>query len=267
MASNRVKKVKMFGVAGVTLVTVLGGLLVVYPMITEVEAIKIQVAEKVLENTTLQTRIQSLNATADQVPAIKAINDELAAQFPATADIPGLLSSLSESASTVGLGSGAFESIETSVPALIAGGEAALPSTEGAAPAEGGAPAEAPASGPVDNTDTGAGSAPAPAAGGGATATAGGDLASMTVDITITGTQAQLADFVEAVATGDRALLIKGFSIEESEDGEATLSLNAEAFLYRTLADPDAQATPADPAAPVDPAAPAPADNTDTANG
>lgn len=242
MASSRIKKVKTFGIGSISLVSVIGVILVVYPFFNEKETLKIEVQEKVSENSVLSSRIDGLKKTADQVPQIKAFNDSLSVRFPATSEIPGLVSSLANTASSAGLGSGAITGLETSIPTLIAGTAAALPSSTPKA-----------ATGPVDNTDTGTSAAPpadgaAPASGGTA-ASGGGDLASMTVDITVEGNPQQLATFVKNLSASEgRAFLIKGFSIDTAEDGKSKLSLSTETFLYRVLPEPTAQQAPAAPA-------------------
>lgn len=246
-SSSKIKKVKTLGIGSISLVSVLGVILVIYPFFNEQETLKIQVQEKVSENSVLSTRITSLKKTAEQVPQIKAFNDSLTVRFPATSDIPGLISSISSTANAAGLGSGAITGLETSIPAIVADSAAALPSGE----------APKAATGPVDNTDTGTAST-APAAGAGGTAkSGGGDLASMKVGITVEGSSDQLASFVKNLSAGTgRAFLIKSFSIDSAEDGKSKLTLDTETFLYRTLPDPEAQkaapATTAPATAPTD---------------
>lgn len=236
-SSNKIKKVKTAGIGSIGLVSVLGVILVVYPFFNEQETLKVQVQEKISENSVLSTRISSLKKTAEEVPQIKAFNDSLSVRFPATSDIPGLVSTISTTASAVGLGSGAITGLETSIPAVVADSAAALPSSGSATPK--------PASGPVDNTDTGT------PAGGGAAAPAApakksgeADLASMKVGITIKGNPDQLNEFVKKLSSGNgRAFLIKSFSLDTTTEGEATLTLDTETFLYRTLPEPGAPAT------------------------
>lgn len=247
--STKIKKVKTIGIGSISLISVLGVILVVYPFFNEQETLKIQVQEKVSENNVLSTRITSLKKTAEQVPQIKAYNDSLTTRFPATSDIPGLISSITTTASSAGLGPGSITALTTTIPAIVADSAAALPAAGGATPA---AP-----SGPVDNTDTGTAAAAAPAAGG--TTKSGGDLASMNVTITVEGNPDQLAAFVRQLsqAEGQRAFLIKSFSIDTAENGASKLNLETETFLYRTLPEPTAGTTPVAPANPAAPAAPA----------
>lgn len=248
--STKIKKVKTVGIGSISLISVLGVILVVYPFFNEQETLKIQVQEKVSENSVLSTRIASLKKTVDQVPQVKAYNDSLSTRFPATSDIPGLISSITTTASSAGLGPSSITGLTTTIPAIIA-------DTASTLPAAGGTPA-AP-SGPVDNTDTGSAAAAAPAATGGATS--GGDLASMNVSITVEGSPEQLAAFVRELSQseGKRAFLIKSFSIDTAENGASKLSLETETFLYRTLPDPTAATpvAPANPASPANPATPA----------
>lgn len=245
MASSRIKKVKTVGIGSISLVSVLGVILVIYPFFNERETLKVEVQEKVSENSVLSTRITSLKKTAEQVPQIKAFNDSLSVRFPSTSDIPGLVSSLSNTASASGLGSGAITGLETSIPTLVAGTAASLPSSGAETKAN---------SGPTDNTDTGSAAAAAPATSN-ASAAGGGDLASMTVDITVEGSPEQLTTFVKNLSSGQgRAFLIKGFNIDTGAEGGSKLTLSMETFLYRTLPEPTANT-----AAP-NPATPAPAD-------
>lgn len=244
MASNsKIKKVKTIGIGSISLISVLGVILVVYPFFNEQETLKIQVQEKISENNVLSSRITNLKKTADQVPAIKQINDSLTTRFPATADIPGLISSISSTAARSGLGAGSITGLTTELPTIVADTAAALPAAGAAAPA---------ASGPVDNTDTGSGGAAAPAApaAGGTPSAGGGDLASMAVSITVEGGTAELSQFVKNLSSGQgRAFLIKSFTMEAAEDGNSKLTLETETFLYRTLPDPAAPPAAGTPAA------------------
>jgi Tfp pilus assembly protein PilO len=232
--STKIKKVKTAGIGSIALVSILGTILVIYPFFNEQETLKVQVQEKISENSVLSTRITSLKKTAEQVPQIKAFNDSLSARFPATSDIPGLISSISSTASKSGLGAGAVTGLETSIPAIVAEVASTLPAG-GAKPA---------ATGPVDNTDTGGGAAAgAPAASG--AKSGGGDLASMKVGITVEGSPEQLATFVKTLAAQEgRAFLIKSFSIDSAEEGKSKLTLETETFLYRTLPEPVAATPP-----------------------
>lgn len=226
--SKQIKKVKTFGIGGIALSVVLGSILVIYPFFNEAEAIKVQVEEKKSENSILLTRISMLKNISSQVPEIKAINDSLSNKFPATSDIPGLVSSLSSVANGVGLSSGSFTSIETSIPVVIADTAAALPQAGAADPGA--------ATGPVDNTDAGSGTST-----GAPSSTASGlsNLASMTVTVSLEGNADQLSNFVKNLSeSSGRAFLIKSFGIDSSEDGKSKLTLEMTAFLYRTLPDP-----------------------------
>lgn len=239
--NNPVRKVKTFGIGGLTLITLLGGMLVVYPFATEADTLQAQVQEKVAENDVLKARIAGLQGTAEQIPAIKSINDSLSVRFPSTSDIPGLISSLNSTAAVVGLSSSNFSEITTTVPEIIADSSAALPDS--------GAESTA----PQDNTDaTAAGDESTEVAGATPASGAGGNLASMTVTIAVKGNSEQLAQFVKELAKEEgRAFLIKGFTITSDEEG-STLSLETEAFLYRTVEDPIDQAeAPAVPEASV----------------
>lgn len=246
MVSNRIRKIKLLGFVIIGLVSIIGIITVIYPFFNERETLKVEVQEKMSENSVLSTRINSLKKTAEQVPQIKAFNDSLSVRFPSTSDIPGLVSSLSSTASASGLGSASITGLETSIPTLVAGTASNLPAAAPSAKAD---------KGPTDNTDTGT-AASAPAAG--ATKSAGaGDLASMTVDLTVEGSPEQLTTFVKNLSAGQgRAFLIKGFNLDAGTDGQAKLTLSMETFLYRTLA------APTDPkaATPAAPATPAPAD-------
>lgn len=239
MVSNRIRKIKLLGFIVIGLVSVIGIITVIYPFFNERETLKVEVQEKMSENSVLSTRISSLKKTAEQVPQIKAFNDSLSVRFPSTSDIPGLVSSLSNTASASGLGSASITGLETSIPTLVAGTASSLPSSTPAATAD---------KGPTDNTDTGTAAA-APAAGA-AKSNSAGDLASMTVDLTVEGNPEQLTTFVKNLSAGQgRAFLIKGFSLDAGAEGSAKLNLSMETFLYRTLPEPAANAPAPNPAA------------------
>lgn len=255
--SNQVRKVKTFGIGGITLISLLGGLLVVYPFATEADTLQAQVQEKVAENDVLKARIAGLQGTAERIPEIKSINDSLSVRFPSTADIPGLISSLNSTASAVGLSSSAFTEITTTVPTIIADDSSALPAS--------GAESTA----PQDNTDTAAAGDESAAVAGAPASGPGGNLASMNVSISIKGNNQQLSRFVQELSKEEgRAFLIKSFTITVDEENGATLTLETEAFLYRTVEDPnaptpDAQAPAATPAEAAQVPAPEPAPATE----
>lgn len=248
MASSRIKKIKLFGILSIGLISILGIISVIYPFFNEKETQRVAVEGKISENSVLETRITNLKKIAEQTPQVKAFNDSLTARFPATSDIPGLVSSIAETASSAGLGSGSITALETQVPTIVPDTAASLPSSSASKPAD--------SKGPTDNTDTG--TAAAPAAGSGSTTPKAGsasqNLASMGVTLAVEGTPEQLATFVKNLSNSKgRAFLIKGFSLTSAADGKTTLSLTTETFLYRTLA------APTDPKA-ATPATPAPAD-------
>jgi Tfp pilus assembly protein PilO len=239
MVSNRIRKIKLLGALIIGLVSIVGIITVIYPFFNERETLKVEVQEKASENSVLSTRITTLNKTAEQVPQIKAFNDSLSVRFPSTSDIPGLVSSLANTASASGLGSGSITGLETSIPTLVAGTASSLPSSTTDTKTD---------KGPTDNTDTGSASSAAPAAGA-AKSSSAGDLASMTVDLTVEGSPEQLATFVKNLSSGQgRAFLIKGFNIDSGADGASKLSLSMETFLYRTLPEPVKNPAPAAPA-------------------
>ena len=232
--NNPVRKVKTFGIGGITLISLLGGLLVVYPFATEADTLQAQVQEKVAENDVLKARITGLQGTAERIPEIKAINDSLSVRFPSTSDIPGLISSLNSTAATVGLSNSDFTEITTTVPAIIADESSALPASG------------AESSAPMDNTDTAAtGDESTEVAGAAPASGPSGNLASMGVSISIKGSNEQLALFVKELSKEEgRAFLIKSFTITTDEESGSTLTLETEAFLYRTVEDPLAETTP-----------------------
>lgn len=183
-------------------------------------------------NAVTRTQIEELKQMEAEIGQAKADADLLTRRFPPTAEQSVLFNLVQQAAATAGLPASRISTLTISVPSLgSSDGSVTLPGATSGAPA-------------VDTgtvpTDPALAAAP-PAA-------AGGQLASMTVDVTVSGTKSRLVAFVRALENMDRAFLVTSINLGGSEAGSASLTLSGQMFLLPELVDPTAEAVtpPAD---------------------
>lgn len=225
------RNVILLGTTAIVMILILGYLLVVSPLMTKVQAGKVEYEEAQATLSQAQTTAQGLEVFRTQEPQVASINEELAAQFPTTADVSALNAQIVQAATSAGLSPSAVSSIATTTPTVVvSAAPAAAPEGE-AAPAEG--EAADPAADPAAAAPTEPQATP---------------IASMEVSIAATGPIDSLIAFARALGEIDRVLLITDVSISnESSDG-ASISVKAIAYLYEPIQTVDAEATPAEEA-------------------
>jgi Tfp pilus assembly protein PilO len=209
---------------------------VLAPRFDEPAEIQAQSESVYAQASRLEREIVQLTAVKENLPARVARFEQIKANFPRTAEIPGVLDQIRAAAARAGV---TVEGMESSAPApLVPAG-----AVEGVAPAEGAAapaaqPVTQPATQPaapegqpaVDPAGESTGSVGVPAAG-----TADGNLATMPMSITVSGSYANLADFLAAAEDLPRAWLIDSLQAQGGQDGEQAggeISLTASGTMF-----------------------------------
>ncbi len=164
----------------------------------------------------LERDIVQLTALQEELPARMARLEGLKANFPSTAELPGVLDQIRAAAAQAGV---TVQTVETLPPELLA------PAAEPVAPVEGetAAPAD-PAAAPAVPTD---GSVGLPAAGAG-----DGTLATMATSITVSGSYANLSGFLRSAEALPRAWLIDSIKAQGGQQGGQEITLTASGSMF-----------------------------------
>lgn len=218
------KTVKFLGIAGIVILLAGGGVMVVQPLITQVQAqaSEIQSAKDEIDAKTASR--DKLKAAKTNYTTVKATNDDLLKQFPELAQVPELLDAVTAGAVSTGIPASDLSSLTFSAPAIK------IPVVAAVAPAA---------------TDTKEDAAPEPATPAPAdTVVSSGDYAEMEVGIAIKGTPTQIQDFLAYLNKMDRVMIISAFSVDVAKDEEsgsntATLALTGTTFIYKAIKTPD----------------------------
>lgn len=257
MDFKTIKGVKKIFIIITFLILAAGFMLVIQPFMAQNQKFSEEIAVSKQEQDNVLSNLNKLKGYKETIGTVEKIDAESATQFPSSADTPGLVALVTGAASKSGLSVSNVKALTTGIPTLEASSAAltgaATPPADGAAPA-----AEAPA---ADAPAADGAAAPAPGASGGTS-----NLARMEVTLSVTGSVAQLTNFLNNLtAPEQRNLLISTYSIStEGEGGEATMSITASSYIYKKIptVDEAAAQTPApaaDGAAAAPPAATPPA--------
>lgn len=177
--------------------------------------------DRVDANDLLRLRLVRLQDQASDLGTTDATAAELAALFPPTADQPDFLGLVDEAARAAGLRPAQVTTLAPSAPVVVD------PAT--GAPVDAAAPPPAPVEG-EDGTVQAAPPPPPPT------------LAAQTVTLTVDASYAQAERLLDALASMDRALLLRAVSVSGSAEpgggGAYTLSLTGLTFVAAPLERP-----------------------------
>ena len=216
MKDDKTTLIKLLGTLGLVVLLVASWFFLLSPQMDKVSDIKAQTEQTQMENTAKQAEISDLEQKEQQLPAAIAAATRLTDKFPPTAEQAALFSEIKRIAADAGIP-------EDNVTALTP-----------AVPQKG-------------SSDGSVGVAEDPNAGSGAgDAAAGqpGEIASMMVDITVTGAERQLVNFVNGLENADRSYLLSNVSyspVSEEGGGQTfSMSISGNMFLLPPLVDPTA---------------------------
>lgn len=209
----RTGPIVIIGSVLLVVLALLSWFLVLSPRMGQAAEINAQTETVQAQTDRLNAEFAKLSALQRDLPELIAEFDAVKATFPTTAELPSLLDQIRAAAAQTGV---SVQALETSPPELVAPVAA-----EGAAPAaEGEAAADAPADGSVG----------VPAAG-----VANGNLATMPMTVTVTGSYDQLKAFLTASELLPRAWLIDSVQAQGGQEGDLlTLTASGSMFVLDT---------------------------------
>ena len=200
MLKDRVRLVTVF------LVLALMGLLAVLwfailsPRLSVAEGIEMQSADVELANLSLLKKQRDFLDLAEQAPQAAADAQVLFSKMPQSADLPSLLNQVSEAAISSGISPNNIKVINASIPVSTAD----VPNEQ-------------------DSTSQEA---------------IGVQLATLTLDMTVDGSNSDLLDFVDNLQDLDRALLLTSTNLvdlpAEEDQGQQTLTISATLFVLES---------------------------------
>lgn len=258
MAKFSKRNIKLVGIASVGVIAIAGFFVVISPLINQqgIQATERSDAEEKI--TKMEDQLITVATVENNYPEVKAVNDQLAVQFPSLASVPTLLNAISLASLQAGIAPENITALGFTTPALV---ESAAPAPAAPAPTDGAAPVEGEldAAGEKAVTDT-ADSAPAQT-------TTSDKLASMDITLSVSGSPRQFESFLNNLAGMDRVIIVTGAGVSggSAEDpAGGSLSLQAKTYLYERILSPEERL--ADGSAP-ETGTVAPVDGTEPADG
>lgn len=224
---SKSRNIKLIGFASLGVIMLLGGVAIAVPAVTQ-STRWIQEADTVEEaNAQLAKQIADLETAKENHPDVVALNEDLNIKFPTTVKGTLLLKDISNAAAQAGMSASAVETVNIATPSILE----VAPVEE--APAEEAPAEEAPADEAPSNEGEAAAPAPAP------------KLATMNIEITVSGTDSQISAFLKALGQIDRAIKIDSVKISQKDDTSGivinSMTISGTTLLYQEIPDPDKQ--------------------------
>jgi hypothetical protein len=246
MAIVTKKTVRLMGISSIVILTTLGAVTVVQPLITNVKTQNEAVSTAKEEIEAISASRDNLAGSRDNYEEIVEVNNQLITQFPELAEVPQLLDIITQGAVQSGINPANISSLTFAAPAVVApvvaadtakvaGDDIEAEALAAGGGAEGGAPA----------AEGAAPAAAAPAAGAADVTVSTGEFAEMEIGINAEGTSDSVQRFLSYLNTMDRVMLINGFSIEGGAPNETggvsntTVSLTGKVFVYKKIPTPE----------------------------
>lgn len=206
--SAKPRLVLLLGILVLVALAALGWFFVLSPRLGEAEALQARALQVESANIALLGNYDDALNQARGVEAAVQDAKVIFARMPEEADIPTVITQVSEAATDAGIAPEDIQVISTSVPTPV---EAPAASSDGSASADGTDQAAAPQ--------------------------AGADLATLQLDVIVKGTPEELLRFLRNIETIDRSLLIETTSMTVapgSDPGESTLQVSGQMFVLQT---------------------------------
>ena len=242
---NKSRSTVVFGSLILVVLIAAGWFLLLSPRMGKPGEIRAEQDQVAAVNATTEASIKDLQEKQKQLPQAREYASRLAERFPSTAAQAEMFEMVRDAARAAGIPEQNITDLTPSVPAIggALDGSVTLPETAADPAAE---PAADPNAAPAANPSAApaAGSTPPPAAAG------GGQLAVMTVDITVSGSKTQLVKFVTAVENMERSYLVDSVMLGSLAEGPGgggkyTVTVTGKMFSLKAPVDPEAPVTPA----------------------
>ena len=171
MLRNPVRLLSVVALLGVVVIGVLMWLLVLEPRLAQSSQLETETSQVNLANLRLVQQERQIIDLAKQAPDLAKQAQALYSRMPQTADLPAVLKQISESATSAGIRASDITLLNTGIPESVEAGTTAGETTAAAQ-------------------------------------SVGVRLATMTIEVTASGSQRELMDFLDNLQSLDRAVLI-----------------------------------------------------------
>lgn len=212
------KNVKLIGYVILVLITIIGIMVIAIPAVNQSARWGSEISAAEDNNQKIADNVKSLEEKKKTHEDAVALNEELNIKFPTTASGTLLLADISNAASQSGISASAITAINIATPVLAEAEEEPAPEAADKKPAEDGETSQE------------------------AAAPATPKIATMGVEITVNGTNAQLSTFLKALRQVDRAIKIDDIQIaeldKEAPEAYSTMTIVGTTILYKTIDDP-----------------------------
>lgn len=219
------KGVRTIGIIALILLAAAGFMLVIQPLMTQNSDFSDEMTAAQSEQSTAQQKLADLQRQRETIEDVEALDSDLSEQFPGLADSPSLVAYIQQAASDAGIGQGSISNLTVGIPALVTGSAAVAPAPAadpaGAAPVEEGegAAAEAEAAPTPDSPSS-------------------TNLAEVPVELAVSGSADQIAQFMTNLSESDRNLEILTYALAEGggeDEGAVTATLSLKTYIYNTV--------------------------------
>ena len=214
---SKAKNIKLIGFTGVGLIAVLGIGLVGTPIISQTARWADEEKSIQEQNQKTEDQVVALKKVQSNTDAVSGLNDELNKKFPSTANVPLLLTDISNAAASAGIGASNITAVNVKNPELYIPPVTAT-KTDAAA----------------DASKT---SSSKPAA-----AAEPSKLATMKVEISVLGTPDALSNFLKALGQIDRAIKVDSTTVSAADSKDASglqsMTIQGTTLLYAGLDTP-----------------------------
>ena len=215
---SKVMKTKVIGGLVLFVLVVGGWFAVVNPRLSHISQIQSQISDEQAKDQSIQTQIAGLERKKAALPQERLIAAALQKRFPPTAAQPELFASIQQAAVRAGIPANAVSSVTPSAPTAVVGTGTGVTPPQ-AAP---GVPA------------SGAGAHPGSVT---LSTASGGNVATMTVAVSVTGSIDQIHAFLSNLENMPRAYLIDSVSVTSA--GKAcTVNITGTMFVMAAPVDP-----------------------------
>lgn len=186
MLKNPVRLATIAAVVIIALVSALLWTTVMSPRLSRVSALDTEVAQLGLANVSALKQERQIQTLAEQAPELARQAQELYSRMPQTAELPIVLQQITKAATDAGIRSADITVLNTGIPESV-----------------------------VDEKK------PEPGSAGAAAESVGVKLATMGIEVTVTGTNRQLLAFLDNLQSLDRAVLVTETSFATAVDAVA----------------------------------------------
>lgn len=235
------KTVKFIGIAGIVILAIGGGTLIIQPTIGNIQTQASTIQSAKDQVSTIMVSKDTLSLAKANYSKVSLINKALLKQFPSLANIPELMTALSTGATESGMSPSDISSITFAAPAIQIPVIAPPTTTKASKSSKSSTPPAAPTAQPAAPA---AGSAPTGSAGSANTTVSTGDFATMDVGISVDGTPHQIQEFLNYINKMNRVMIVSAASITVApgktnmDASAATLSITGTTYIYRHIQTP-----------------------------